>query len=237
VRSSVALADSASFFDGALFVLLLIATAALIWTMLSAKVREPLNAFTCVLAIATIGLAIVSFLQWRTLDITDETWRAGERAFVFLKQNDAQWQPAQTADGGIVRFFPVVWENSGNSPTSRLIFETHCPLIQQSVAQNPTQLPGNSSGLVHKLLGPKQSIWSGECGYFAESLNFVRDKGYHLYITSTADYYDISDAHHRTEACFEIVGLSGNFEDLQAVPHNSFTGCGRNCADKECDKL
>ena len=47
------LADSASFFDGVLFVLLLVAVTALAWTMLSAKVREPLNIFTAVLAFAT----------------------------------------------------------------------------------------------------------------------------------------------------------------------------------------
>jgi cytochrome bd-type quinol oxidase subunit 2 len=130
VRISIALADSASFFDGVLFVLLVIATAALIWTMLSAKVREPLNAFTCLLAIATIGLVIVSFLQWRTLDKTDETFRAGERAFVFVTHNAAEWQPAQMINGQIVRFYPVVWENSGNSPTRDLTLEMHCPELQ-----------------------------------------------------------------------------------------------------------
>jgi hypothetical protein len=207
VRISVSLSDSTSFFDGVLFVLLLIAVTALVWTMLSAKVREPLNIFTCVLAIATIGLTIVSFLQWRTLDKTDETFRAGERAFVFVTHNGAQWQPAKTINGEIFRVFPVVWENSGNSPTSRLTFELHCPEIQQSVAQNPMQLPSGPSS-VHKLLGPKQSIWAGVCGYSVQQLNLVRDNGYHLYIASTADYYDIFDAHHR----------------------------GRNCADKECDK-
>jgi hypothetical protein len=69
------------------------------WTMLSAKVREPLNIFTLLLAVATIGLAIVSFLQWRTLDKqahtmerTDETLRAGERAFVFLGQSGTGFQ-------------------------------------------------------------------------------------------------------------------------------------------------
>jgi hypothetical protein len=236
VRISVALADSASFFDGVLFVLLLIAVTALIWTMLSAKVREPLNAFTCVLAVATLGLVIVSFLQWRTLDKTDETFRAGERAFVFVTHNGGQWQPARMINGEVLRFLPVVWENSGNSPTRRLTFDLHCPEAQESVVQNPTQLPGRSSGPVHKLLGPKQSIFAGVCGYSVAQLNLVRDNGYHLYIVSTADYFDIFEEHHRTEACFEVINLNGNFEDLQTVPKNDFIGCGRNCADEECDK-
>jgi hypothetical protein len=182
-----------------------------------------------------LALVYVSWLQQRTLEKTDETFRAGERAFVFVTHSIAGWQPAQTINGEIVRYFPVVWENSGNSPASRLTFETHCPLIQQSVVQNPIQLPSGPSS-VQKLLGPKQSIWSGECGYSVENLNSVRGKGYHIYIASTADYYDIFDAHHRTEACFEIVNLAGKFEDLQTAPRSDFGSCGRNCADKECEK-
>jgi hypothetical protein len=128
MRMSASLGDSASFSDGVLFVLLLIAVMALVWTMLSARVREPLNVFTLVLAIATIGLAIVSFLQWRTLgqqarimERTDETFRAGERAFVFVTHNVGGWQRAEKIKGEIVRSYPIVWENSGASPTRDLV--------------------------------------------------------------------------------------------------------------------
>jgi hypothetical protein len=58
--------------------------------MVPAKLREPMTLFTAILAVATIVLVFVSFLQWHTLsqqavtmEKTDETMRAGERAFVF----------------------------------------------------------------------------------------------------------------------------------------------------------
>jgi hypothetical protein len=217
VRISVSLADSASFFDGVLFVLLLIAVTALVWTMLSAKVREPLNIFTCVLAIATIGLTIVSFLQWRTLEKTDETWRAGERAFVFVTHNIAGWQQAKVVNGIINRTYPTVWENSGNSPTRDLVVELYCPEVQQSV--------------VPKANGLGRSVWLQCCRVDPRSRQWD-----HLYIAAVADYFDIFDAHHRTETCFEIFNLSGNLADLTVVPQYDFSNCGRNCADKECDK-
>jgi hypothetical protein len=64
----------------------------------------------------------------------------------------------------------------------------------------------------------------------------VRDNGYHLYIAAVAEYFDIFDALHRTEACFELIDIAGKLEDVNIVPGNSYINCGRNCADKECDK-
>jgi hypothetical protein len=248
VRISVSLADSASFFDGVLFVLLLMAVTALVWTMLSAKVREPLNIFTCVLAIATIGLTIISFLQWRTLEKTDETWRVGERAFVFLKLPGDGWQKAQITINGItMRTLPVTWENSGNSPTRDLVVKLYCVPPQLNAVKNPITVPVQPPLEVRLLLGPKQTTWGGACNYPAAALDLVKDKGYHLYIAAVADYFDIFDAPHKTEACFEVINLTGtyvnitkaptgSFEDVDVIPQWQFTtNCGRNCADKECE--
>lgn len=88
--------DRATFFDGAVFVLVLVILTALIWD----KLREPLNLFTAVLALATIALVYVSGLQWRTLDKTDQTWRDGERAYVFPAHNVANASARREASGG-----------------------------------------------------------------------------------------------------------------------------------------
>lgn len=233
---SVSLSDSATFFDGVLFALLLAAVTALVWTMLSSKVREPLNLFTGVLALATVALVIVSFLQWRTLDKTDETWRAGERAYVFPAHNVAGWQAGYIKNGIVFRGFPVVWENSGNSPTMDLVAELYCPDLQPRPENNPIKLLHKPPVTVKLLLGPKQTIWGGPCDTPASTLKLVRDNGYHLYIAATADYFDIFAVHHHTETCFEIVNITGDVDDIKITPQSQFTNCGRNCADKECDR-
>jgi hypothetical protein len=231
-RFSVFLSDRATFFDGAVSVLVLVILTALIWE----RFREPLNLFTGVLALATMALVYVSDLQWRTLDKTDETWRAGERAFVFLTHNGAGWQQAKMIDGEIVRLFPVVWENSGNSPTRNLVVELYCLPLWPLTTGNPTTLPTKPTLREKRLLGPKQTIWGGACNYPTSLLNLVKANGYHLYIAATADYYDIFDKHHWTEACFELINLSGTFEDLNVFPAHGINNCGRNCADEECEK-
>jgi hypothetical protein len=219
------------------------------------KCKEPLNIFTFVLALATLALVIVSSLQWRTLDQqahtmdrTDETMRAGERAFVFLKLPGDGWQKAQITNGRTMRTLPVTWENSGNSPARDLVVKLYCVPPQPNAVKNPITVPGQPPLDVRLLLGPKQTTWGGACNYPAAALDLIKDKGYHLYIAAVADYFDIFDAPHRTEACFEVINFTGtygniakaptgSFEDVDMIPQWQFTtSCGRNCADKECDR-
>jgi hypothetical protein len=51
--------------------------------------REPITWATIVLALATAASVGVAALQWQTLDKTDETLKANERAFVFVTQFQA----------------------------------------------------------------------------------------------------------------------------------------------------
>jgi hypothetical protein len=234
VGINVSLGDGATFFNGALFVLVLVIIAALVWE----RFRDTLNMFTGVLALATLALVYVSALQWSTLEKTDETARASERAFVFPAQNHVQWLPAVKNKDVVTREFPVVWENSGNSPTVNLVIETYCLSPVPLSEANP--IMGIHDPVIHvqRLLGPKQTTWGGTCIYNADQLDSVKNSGYHLYIASTADYFDIFDKHHYTETCIELVSLSKDdkFEDINVMPRGDLTACGRNCADKECDK-
>lgn len=229
---SATASSSATFVDGAIFVLVLAILTALIWE----KFREPLNLFTAVLALAIIALVYVSALQWRTLDKTDQTWRDGERAYVFPAQNNATWLPAKTNGGQIIRSYPIVWENSGNSPTVNLVIKTYCLSPLPLPEANPIKMLHDPTADVQRLLGPKQTTWGGTCIYSADQLDTVRDSGYHLYIVSTADYFDIFDNHHYTETCFEFLDFSKDdkFEDIKVMPRADISNCGRNCADKEC---
>lgn len=100
---SVSLGSSVSFSDGLAFGLLIAVLAALVWTNPPQELRSPVTIFTGMLALATLGLVYVSFLQQRTLDQqartmerTDETIRTGERAFVFVTNNNGGgWQRAE----------------------------------------------------------------------------------------------------------------------------------------------
>jgi hypothetical protein len=184
----VSLSDSASFVEGVVFALLLVVLAALAWE----RFREPLNIFTAVLALATMTLVYVSWLQQRTLEKTDETWRAGERAFVFVTHNNVGWQRAKMINGEIVREFPVVWENSGNSPTRDLVVKLYCLPLGPLTIENPISSIDKAKRLP-LLLGPKQNSWGGTCSYSTKLLKLVRDNGYHLYIAAMANYFDIFD--------------------------------------------
>jgi hypothetical protein len=103
---------------------------------------------------------------------------------------------------------------------------------------NPITLLPNPTLDVQRLLGPKQTTRGAACIYSAEQLDMIRDSGYHLYIVSTADYFDIFDKHHYTETCFELLNFSKDdkFEDVNVSPRGDVNNCGRNCADNECDK-
>jgi len=242
---NISLSNDVSFSDGLIFGLLLAALAALIWTTSSDKknVRnifwikkfDPLNIFTGILALATLALVVISILQWLTLDRTDQTFRAGERAFVFVTHSREGWQRAEKINDEIVREFPVVWENVGNSPTRGLLIKLYCPDVQPFAVTNPVSLPGKTEQM-SATIEPKQTTWGGSCFYSNLQLKLVKNNEYHLYVIAMADYFDIFDEHHKTESCFELAEMSGNLDDLDAQPHGRLRYCERNCADKECDK-
>jgi hypothetical protein len=236
VRISVSLADSATFFDGVLFALLLAILTALLWKIPLAKFRDPLTIFTGILALATFGLVYVSWLQSRTLDKTDETFRAGERAFVFPKQIGTIWTPAQVKNGVTYRSVPLEWENNGNSQSKRLIIELNCPRPTWSIEENPMKISDGNFGKSPRMIGPKQTIIGGTCGYSDNELKTVQNSGKHLYIAAKATYDDIFGDPHVTEYCGEIVNITGDVSAANVTPQNDTQICGRNCADEECKK-
>jgi hypothetical protein len=198
--------------------------------------RDPLVWATLAIAAATVTLTVVGLLQWRTLEKSDQTLRAGQRAFVFVRQIPTNWTAAQTRNGTVVRDIPIEWENNGNSQTKDLIVEINCPRPQWFVSADPMTISDGYYGKSARLLGPKQSVLGGTCSYTAEQLKSVQRDRMHLYVTARATYSDIFNEKHITEYCGEIVDIVGNFDDLSVIPKNTTQICGRNCADKECDK-
>jgi hypothetical protein len=79
--------------------------------------------FTGMLAVATLLLVVVGWLQYSTLEKTDKTLRAGQRSFVFLKEV----KPYQLGSGDHTEwYFLLTWENNGTTQTRNLTIKVSC---------------------------------------------------------------------------------------------------------------
>jgi hypothetical protein len=204
VGINVALGSGATFFNGALLVLVLIILAALMWE----RFREPLNMFTGVLALATLALVYVSVLQWRTLDKTDETMRAGERAFVFVKM----FQLGVVND--VQKITPML-ENSGSTPANPLHW--WISYKKTGVEGLPTnfkypdfdtqgsEIVGKGNGIT-TYLGPHQTIYAETISIPITAMKDVREGRARVFVWGWLEYVDTFQTTlvHRTEFCQEI---------------------------------
>ena len=185
---------------------------------------------------ALFAAGIFAFFQWQTLDKTDHTLRAGERAFVFPRLDQSGWQPAVMLNNQIVRglFFGI--ENSGNSPTKNMILSLYCPRPNAFDTIDPITAGEKPTFVVTRLLGPKQTQWAGICNYTASELENVRSENISLFVAFHVAYDDIFDESHTTEFCTKITDFrAGDFKSLSYRPDNDFTPCEKhNCADEEC---
>ncbi len=202
---------------------------------ISNRKRENAETFT-ILLLCVAG--IIAFLQWRTLEKTDQTWKAGERAFVFARVDKAGWQPAEKIGNQVVRGFFVPIENSGNSPTKDLVVSLYCPRPTAFDVIDPITAKATPTVVSPRLLGPKQLQWAGVCNYTASELQSVRGDKLSLFVAFRADYYDIFDAHHVTEFCQTLMNfIEGDFQQLSFIPNSNFVPCkAHNCADDECKR-
>src|ERR1700761_338680 len=107
----------------------------------------------------TGALAVLGFLQWRTLEKTDHTARSGQRAFVFVKQSNDHWTTAWQEGGTIQRSFYIEWENNGNTQTRDMKVMLFCPRPSVFDTADPITSKSVVTVAASRLLGPKQSVW------------------------------------------------------------------------------
>ncbi len=195
------------------------------------KLKDPITLFTGV-------LAILAFAQWYTLEKTDDTLRAGERAFVFVKQEPNSWTVARKVGDEVTRTFGVIWENNGNSQTRDMKITLWCP--RPSIFETVDPITAGKPPVfsdVARLLGPKQYVWGGVCNYSATELEDIKAKKLPWFVAARATYYDIFGKWHRTEYCTVIFNIEGDFKNVNAVRTNDMIGCAaHNCADNECSQ-
>jgi hypothetical protein len=160
------------------------------------KWKEPLALFTAILAFATVALVWVAKLQWNTLEKTDETLRAGQRAFVFLENIQMNQQPALPQ--GFIWYFVPNLRNNGTTQTKNLTTRLTCEFSPQ-----PSKV-----GVRHSLLGPKQIEGMGACSWSAESLAQIWQSHTEILIAGDATYSDIFDDPHVYRFCRKITVAS-----------------------------
>lgn len=208
---------------------------------------------------AAISGFIVAFFTYTLWWSTDKLWKAGadaltttQRAFVFIKEIAVSFdRPPNPPPGSAKamamaamsaahmpiktwRLYPV-WENSGDTPTRRLMTNFQC---RGFFGRIPSDFDFPDEGLPEpSFIGPKAVIrgngillspdWLTEMG---------KHESAHFYIWGWADYDDVFNAtpRHRTEFCFEIVRVGtdlNGFPVLQFPLHSRF-----NNADEECSR-
>lgn len=194
-----------------------------------AKLTGWLAAFTGLLVLVTLGSIYV-------LKKTDDTLRAGQRAFVFVKFQPDHWTVAKKVGSETVRSFFIEWENNGNSQAKDLTVFLWCPRPSALNVVDPITAKSAPTVEAPRLLGPKQSVWGGYCNYRASELEDVRDHSVPMFIAAKAVYLDIFGEKHTTEFCTQIINLAGDLQNIGSVPTNDLVGCPKhNCADEECE--
>ena len=199
---------------------------------------DPVAAYTLVLAVATIGLWIFTWLMWRTTrravnDSAATSQRQGEemqksiaeskraadiaeaslvklqRAFVSVQQF-SYLSHLNTATGKIWWSFHTHWENFGASPTKNLRIFTGFYLESVDIPE-AFEFDVTRTERPITFLGPKATLGGAEIHIEGDDLVAVQNGTKFLYLWGRADYKDVFDgtSDHVTKF-FVRVGLRGD---------------------------
>jgi hypothetical protein len=182
------------------------------------KLKDPLTIFTFL-------LVLVAALQWRTLEKTDATLRAGQRAFVFLDGIQMTQHPIQPQ--GYIWYFTASIQNNGATQTKDLVHRLACK-----------KAPSNSEiQSAHSVLGPKQIDGAGACFWPADQLARIWQTQEHIFMMGDATYYDVFGDYHVTRFCRDILVESDPRVGTGIMQQVTATCPERpDCTDKECEK-
>jgi hypothetical protein len=145
-----------------------------------ARLNDPIVLFNAILAVATISLGLIAFLQWKILQRTDLTLQAGERAFVYMKDIDVQ-QLKPSSQGWQIT--PSIINNGTTAATS-LSTAVLCLLAD---AQGPIEQKFPSPNAPPSLIGAKQFI---DLGYCRVTLDEIKRSQNYVRVFGTIFYKD-----------------------------------------------
>jgi len=181
--------------------------------------RDNVNATaTAVLAVATIVLSFVAYLQWRTFEKTDFTLRSQQRAFVFLDGIQMVKHP------GDVWYFVASLRNNGLTQTRNLIVRLACG------AKAPV-------GSKHAVLGPHEVNGEGACTWTSDALAVQWKSREPVTMQGDATDDDIFGDPHLTRYCREItIDSDPHSPDGRLEQVTAECPASPDCADEECKR-
>ncbi len=189
------------------------------------SIRDPIVWATIGIVFATVFTGGVGYLQYLTLEKTDQTLRAGQRAFVFLE--GIHMTQHAVLPNGYSWYFVASLQNNGTTQTKNLVTRLTCKI-------NPQH---SDIGTSHSLLGPKQIDGAGACTWSADQLAQIWQNQSHIFMAGDAVYYDVFDDRHITRFCRDITIQSdprignGTLQQVTGVCPD-----WPDCADKECEQ-
>jgi len=154
----------------------------------SGKASRAIIWFTGALVIVgAVGVGI-AYLQWRTLEKTEQVSRNINRAFVYAGKINLQRDVKDPVFGVAV---PIT--NSGNTPTSNLAVQIECVTAPPSAAvpEPFSTFTWDKKKAKPQVLGPKQSIILFACILTQNQYNKIRDRKANQFIIGEARYFDI----------------------------------------------
>jgi hypothetical protein len=239
---------------------------ALIWQFLDDHDGAVTAVATAVIAAYTVVLSVSTKRLWRqaktaseiakaaadqakrSVDLAEASLVAGERAFIFAVGIAPLWE--KSPDGKVYcwRFRPS-WNNSGDTPTRELSFNTECVLLDKTDLpkdfnfDQDTQPPGKG------LIPPKSTLSGSQApkvplsAITPQDLADMQGGRKHLFFWGWARYRDIfpNTPQHITRFCWMItvVGDPFNYDPNSDKPEHRLVfsyvlySLG-NCADEEC---
>lgn len=187
--------------------------------------RDPLTIFTFL-------LVVVGAFQWHTLEKTDETAKAAQRASIFI--NDAELLPHN--DGTPTSWWVVpLWENGGNIAAQELTFHINLVLAELPRGFTRCNIPAEQPRIT---IGPHSISKVAVFPIDSAILNKLREGSLKdAQIWGWAQYLDGVGTNRITRFCWKPTGLTGDPNKADSKLRMIHTLCSEgNCTDSECQK-
>src|SRR5712692_10095440 len=170
------------------------------------KYARSLSRWTAGLVVVGLLTVAVLFLQFCELRKADETTRAIQRGFAYVK--DTPWGQFKKGNDLFWRWL-IQWENSGNTPIKSVNFALACPTLNIPGGPNIAdpyalkKMPNvqKNRSVISVILGPKQTSFGGQCEFPANDVVKFQNNNATQYIIGEATYTDIFEKKHITRYC------------------------------------
>jgi hypothetical protein len=160
-------------------------------------------AATIVIAIFTVVLARIGYLQYRVSKQVNATGQNARRAFVIPKE--VRLSPVRTVDGSIDYWrLSAILENAGESAAAKTTISIQ-PLSGPAVNPEKIEIPVHGTDTWTGEIGPHQDISVFDAIVTRTGVEKII-KGQEIFVLGTADYRDVFGATHATKFCFHVYG-------------------------------